>query len=170
MNELNGLAPFAWPLTAVLLGILFFRPLKGLLASVASKDTIKISGVEFSASDLQEVIRQRELLKIGIIIATSDRKYNRKEMDFLKTRAVNVGGDPGNLSSETRRRIIDMAIEMASSDDEFTDEEYREIVLRGKEYEVAPDEVDDKILSFCSALGVEPPATLLEKKNFAAAG
>ncbi|NOR68206.1 MAG: hypothetical protein GQ532_00650 [Methylomarinum sp.] len=157
----------AWPITVLFIIKVFYQPifnfLNNLSAKIVEVNKIKIGGFEFSASELENAIIEREILKIGIIIGTSDKRVNKEEMNFLETRAISMGGDPKNLSHSAKKRILKQAVLIATADKKTTDEEYEELKRIGLKYDISGDEVDSMVLEYCAELRASLPPVLQNK-------
>ena len=82
------ITPLVWPITLLLLCLMFIKPLYKAVSARASRldtATIKIGGFEWTSSELDSVLVEREILKSAILMAAIDENFSEPEKLLLKT-------------------------------------------------------------------------------------
>jgi hypothetical protein len=155
----------SWPFIAVLIAFLYKQPVNALLSTIAEnagRAKIKIGeGFEWSVSDVEETIIEREILKMGIYIATVDKNYSEDEFKFLESKADDMVGNLKNLSKEGKRRVLLEVINMALIDGVVKSDEYIAIQQKAKEFGVDEATIDNFIIDKCIVKKAEPPFQLI---------
>jgi uncharacterized tellurite resistance protein B-like protein len=153
-----------WPIIVLLVGLLYRQPLSQLIESVASnagRAKIKIGeGFEWSVSQLDEAIIEREILKMCIYIATADKKYDEREFQFLEGRAEAMVGNLKSLTKEAKKRVIVEVVNMATVDGEVQSQEYIAILQKAQEFGISDTELDAMVIDRCILKKAEPPPQL----------
>ena len=163
-NEITeSLAPFAWQLTIVLFGLVFFGPLYKALHGLSShlhRARIKIGDFEWSIPELDDLIVEREVLKTVVFIAAVDRDFSDPEKRFIEGRAAAMVDRTDSLSKEARKKILHEAINVTAADREIRSEEYVALRLRAREFNVDDVELDRLVLNKCLQARIKAPPEL----------
>lgn len=158
--------PFVWQ---ILVFILIFINRKAIqtfadrIASVADKASIEVWGVKYTVPVLSNLILQREILKIGIRIATIDGEYHALEGELLKNKAEGMYEQVKSLALDDVEILLQEAIRMAVADKVIKDSEYREILLIASQYEFSHTKVNEMVIQSCLSHEAEPPSSLKDK-------
>ncbi len=161
------MAPIAWPTVIILIAIFFSVPLYRLLNSLAvtlSKATkVKIGDVEWTLSQLDEAIIDREILKTVISMAAADGRFDETETQYLQSLAAPMIANLRNLTSENKERVLQYAINMAAADGEIQSEEYEALKNKAADYNVSIPSLEKMILDECNKRNLRPPPQLLAR-------
>ncbi len=142
---------------------MFIKPLyKAVSARVSRLDTatIKIGGFEWTSSELDSVLVEREILKSAILMAAIDENFSEPEKLFVENRASSMVDRLGTLSDHGRRKVLHESINMAAADKIIRKEEYRALRLRAAEYGTSEEELNRQVIEKCLQSGTEPPPEL----------
>jgi hypothetical protein len=175
-KALDFLGSIAWPLVLLVLVFYFRIPLHQFingLATRADKARIKIGDFEiWSETELDNMIVEREILKIGISIATIDKEYSEVELRLLEQRAASMTEKLGKIAPDSKIRILNEAINMAAVDNVIKDEEYIAIRNLAAQIEMPEYQLEDIIIRRCLPGTISPPNLLRAKfeQQRAAAG
>lgn len=134
--------------------------LSGLGAALGKANTIEIGGVKLGVTEVNNAITERDILKYGILISTSDHNINPKEVAFLKQIALYMGSKLEELSAEEKNRVLTGALNTAASDKDITDDEYRILKRMAKGLGIYPEDLDEKIMDWCDDMNADPPHEL----------
>jgi len=130
------LTPYAWPFIVFLFGAILVRPIYKVLLSIGVKvkasNWIKLWAFEasgssdWSRSDLERVIIEREKLKFGIAVAYVDETMAPKEIDLLFHEIGSMVDNTNKISENAKKEILQASVNMAIIDG----------ILKKKEFEI----------------------------------
>jgi hypothetical protein len=166
VESLDKIAQMAWPIIIFIVVFIYRAPLRTFLTGLASRAdraTIKIGGFEMSEVELDDIIVEREILKMGIHIATVDEDYNAEELRFLEGRAAAMTGKLDKLTADARLKVLQEAINMAAADGIIKVEEFIAIKERAAQFKVLESDIDKMIIEMCLSGKVKPPDLLKDK-------
>ncbi len=154
----------SWPVVVILIVLVFKGHLKNILSKFSFQDftIIKLGDqIELSRSEVDRIVLEREILKIGIDIAKSDDDFSPKEMAYLATRASTMSERIDSLTEDHKKVIIQEAISMVIADGQFKSVEYDAIRKKAKSFQISKTEVDNIIFQQCNfSDDFKPPSEL----------
>ena len=157
------LSPFALLISILFIIFWLRRPLNKILLQFANnigKSNIEIFGIKMSANQVEHIIIDREILRIGISIAFSDGEFNQVEGEHLRERATAMHMNYENLSIYAKKIILQEAIEMALADNDFHENELKKIYLEAQIQGYEIEKINQMIFMQCKERKVTPPKSL----------
>jgi hypothetical protein len=146
---LDKIALLLWPIVVLALVWRFRKPISILLERVASTvQTLEIGNVKLGLPYVTEAIVEREILKIGIMIATIDNDPDPDELRFLERITTGMAVELDKLAVQDKVRILREGVNMAASDGVIKNEEYVALILRATKFDMV-SELDDMVIEKC---------------------
>lgn len=116
---------------AVMIILGYFRgSIKNIMEKVGnniSNVRIKIGEFEWEASELNDIITEREILKLCILMATIDDDYDPAEFKLLRDKTADMVSNITLLSDRNKEKVLQVGIQMAIADEVLKTEEYDEL-------------------------------------------
>jgi len=126
-----------------------------VLVSKLKDATIEWNGIKVRNSDIEDIVRQREILKIMLAVAISDNDPDPKELDYIAKASSKLEGKLDVLQSEDKFAIISAALGLATVDGKFKDEEYDVILSKAIGYEISVADFNDLVKQTCRKAGIK---------------
>lgn len=159
-----------WPFAVLMSVIILHRPLGYLISnlgdSLGKLRQLKIGkNLAFSTDEIIGVLIDREILKMGILMAHAEGGISPPEADDLLRLASPMKSEVQRLSKEQKIQVLDESINMALIDGEIQKQEYvriRELADLYNQDAKGDDKVDvDKLVVLaCYYQNVKPPEQL----------
>lgn len=154
-----------WFLFSIVFILLFRNPINAILKEIPSKighTRFRFGDLEVSVSDINDVVRQREILKTMLFIATVDNDPDPAEFKEIAKISRRMDSKLDVLNVEDKKEIIGAAIQLAVADRVFRSEEYGAIRSKANQYQLSEAEVDRLIRAVCSSENIPLPPQLEE--------
>lgn len=153
-----------WFLFSIVFIVIFRFPINAILNEIPSRignTKFKFGDIEISVSDINDVVRQREILKTMLFIATVDHDPDPEELKEIAKISRRMGSSRLDvLKQEDKREIISAAIHLAVADGVFKDEEYGAIKSKANQYQLSEAEIDKMIIDVCISENISLPSKL----------
>ena len=140
------------------------------VAEVSAK-TSEIKSLKTHVRQLENRIKSfdnmlfdREVLRMGILIALADDDFHEKEASYLLNRADAMDDHVKHLSDSSKGKILRESILMAFADGEFKHREYLQIHDLAQTYGFSDEELKKEIIENCLKRNIDPPKAL--EKDF----
>lgn len=157
------IASLVWPAVAVTLTIMFRNPLEQLLWGLARKverAKIRIGNVEWDTAQLDEIIADREVLRLAVQLANADQDFSEQESQYLLYVADSLRRSVENLSPESAQRVLREVVRVALADKEFREAEYAEIYRQAQRFGISDKALRELIVFECKQVSVDLPRRL----------
>lgn len=154
----------AWPVTTLIILLLFFLPMKKVLESLANNlgkaKEVTIGGVSWKTIDLEKAVTDLEILKSVIHTAYIDEDLNNGEIEFIVQKARNLPSYLDSVSKKSKEKVLIESINIACVDKKIDDEEYVLFRNIAKNFEVSRERIDELIIDICITRKITPPSQL----------
>ncbi len=119
----------SWPGVVFLAGTLFVYPiflvLFGLSSLIGRAGTLEIFGIKWSASELNNIILEREKLRAKVIIVDSGLDEKTRESNMLLDLVKTPDSKTKQLPEEQRREVLASSFHLAAADLRITHHELK---------------------------------------------
>ena len=165
-NVLVAMFSSGWVIFAVIFLYLFQSPIRDILKVLPSRMSnvkFKFGENEITLLDVDNVVLDREILKTMLFVATIDKDPSPSELELISEQALKMNSKLDVLESDDKKKIIQAAIDLATIDKDFKNEEYGAIKAKAVHYDIPEAEMNSMIKETCQTMGIELPEVLARK-------
>ena len=109
---------------------------------------------------MDEVIADREVLRLGLQLANADHEFSERESQYLLYVADSLRRNVEKLSTESTQRVLREVIRVALADKQFREAEYAEIHRQAQRFDISDKALRDLIEFECKQVSVDLPPQL----------
>jgi hypothetical protein len=146
-----------WLVFAIICILTFRVPIGNILGKIGSVH-LKFGEFELSTSDVDKVVREREILRMMLAVATIDNDPAPEELAYIANISKTMDSKLDVLEDDDKLEIIRKAIGLAVADKEFKAVEYGAIKTRANQYKISDDQLETLIREGCQAANVPLPS------------